>query len=192
MNYSLRNKDSKDVKRENSLKLIKQFSVYLHDQKLRLIISTISIIINSAANIATPLLLGYTIDNFINHKDLAGITKFSLLLALLYIVISITAFIQTRTMGTIGQNILYKLRNDVFTKIQSLPLVFFNQNKLGDLISRINNDTDKLNQFFSQSLVQFVGNIFTIIGVGVFIFLSIFNSLLLPSARLFFFSLLPI
>lgn len=170
MNYSLRNKDSKDVKRESSLRLIKQFSVYLEDQKFRLLVSTISIIINSAANIATPLLLGYTIDNFINHKDLAGITKFSFLLALLYIVISITAFIQTRTMGTIGQNILYKLRNDVFTKIQSLPLVFFNQNKLGDLISRINNDTDKLNQFFSQSLVQFVGNIFTIIGVGVFIF----------------------
>ena len=46
---------------------------------------------------------------------------------------------------------------------------FFNQNKAGDLISRINNDTDKLNQFFSQSLVQFVANIITIIGGAIFV-----------------------
>ena len=73
-------------------------------------------------------------------------------------------------MGTVGQNILFKLRNAIFEKIQSLPLAFFNQNKLGDLISRINSDTDKLNQFFSQQLNQFVGNIFVIIGIGIFIF----------------------
>lgn len=170
MNYSLINSDTKDSGKKNSLKLIKRFSVYLTGEKLRLGLSVLSIIINSAANIATPLVLGYTIDNYISHKDLVGITQFSLILALLYIVIAITSFLQTKTMGTIGQNVLYKLRNSVFTKIQSLPLAFFNQNKIGDLISRINNDTDKLNQFFSQSLNQFIGNIFVIIGIGIFIF----------------------
>jgi ATP-binding cassette subfamily B protein len=53
--------------------------------------------------------------------------------------------------------------------LQELPLAFFNQNKTGDLISRINNDTDKLNQFFSQSLMQFVGSIFMMVGSGVFL-----------------------
>ena len=48
----------------------------------------------------------------------------------------------------------------IFTKLQQLPLDFFNQNKAGDLISRINNDTDKLNQFFAQALVQFAANLF--------------------------------
>ena len=73
-------------------------------------------------------------------------------------------------MGKVGQNILYRLRSKVFEKIQSLPLSFFNQNKLGDLISRINSDTDKLNQFFSQSLNQFMGHIFTLLGIGIFVF----------------------
>jgi ATP-binding cassette subfamily B protein len=73
-------------------------------------------------------------------------------------------------MGYIGQNILFKLRQALFSKIQSLPLAFFNQNKLGDLISRINNDTDKLNQFFSQQLNQFAGNFFTMLGISIFIF----------------------
>ena len=54
----------------------------------------------------------------------------------------------------------------LFTKLQQLPLAFFNQNKAGDLISSINNDTDKLNQFFSQSLVQLAGNLFLMIGAG--------------------------
>lgn len=170
MNYSLKNSSQKTTKKQNSFILLKQFSVYLTGEKPRLIAAIISIIFNSAANIATPLILGYTIDNYISQKNLAGITQYSMYLIGLYLVIFVTGFLQTRAMGTVGQNVLYRLRNSIFTKIQSLPLEFFNQNKLGDLISRINNDTDKLNQFFSQSLVQFIGNIFSILGIGIFIF----------------------
>ena len=64
---------------------------------------------------------------------------------------------------------LFKLRNTVFNKLQELPVAFFNQNKAGDLISRINNDTDKINQFFSQSLMQFIGTLATMTGAGVFL-----------------------
>jgi ATP-binding cassette subfamily B protein len=55
----------------------------------------------------------------------------------------------------------------VFNKLQELPVDFFNQNKAGDLISRINNDTDKVNQFFSQSLMQFIGSTITMTGAGI-------------------------
>lgn len=76
-------------------------------------------------------------------------------------------------MGSIGRRTLFHLRNELFTKIQELPIAFFNQNKTGDLISRINSDTDKLNQFFAQALIQFVSNFFLIMGSGIFIiFLS--------------------
>nr|NCW96669.1 hypothetical protein [Actinomycetota bacterium] len=56
-----------------------------------------------------------------------------------------------------------------FLKLQELPVAFFTQNKVGDLISRINSDTDKLSQFFAQALVQFVGNFFVITGAGIFL-----------------------
>src|SRR5476649_2407689 len=72
-------------------------------------------------------------------------------------------------MGGVGQRMLFTLRNAIFNKLQQLPVDFFNQNKAGDLISRVNNDTDKLNQFFSQSLMQFIGNIATMVGAGVFL-----------------------
>lgn len=170
MNYALKTYDTKTSQKQNSLALIKRFSVFLSGEKLRLGLAVFFIFINSAANVATPLVLGYAIDRFITQNDFAGITQYSMILAGLYILIAITGFLQTRTTGTVGQNVLFKLRSSVFNKIQSLPLTFFNQNKIGDLISRINNDTDKLNQFFTQSLNQFVGNIFIIVGIGVFIF----------------------
>lgn len=170
MNYSLKAFDEKKPVKQNTLKLIRRFGVFLKGEKKRLVFAVFNIIINSVANISTPLILGFTIDNFVAHKDLAGITRYSIILAAVFAIASITGFFQTRNMGIVGQNILYKLRNNVFTKIQSLPLAFFNQNKLGDLISRINSDTDKLNQFFSQQLNQFIGNIFVIIGIGIFIF----------------------
>ena len=72
-------------------------------------------------------------------------------------------------MGGVGRRVLFNLRNTLFTKLQELPVAFFNANKAGDLTSRINNDTDKLNQFFSQALVQFVGNLFLMLGAGIFL-----------------------
>src|ERR1700743_2712972 len=75
-------------------------------------------------------------------------------------------------MGGCGQSLLFTLRNAIFNKRQELPVAFFAQNKAGDLISRVNNDTDKLNQFFSQSLMQFVSSIFIIIGAGIFMLMK--------------------
>src|SRR5207237_2360060 len=75
----------------------------------------------------------------------------------------------TQQMGTVGRRVLFNLRNALFTKLQQLPLDFFNQNKAGDLISRINNDTDKLNQFFSQALVQLAANLFLMAGALIFL-----------------------
>ena len=79
----------------------------------------------------------------------------------------VTSYVQTRTMGGVGRRILFSLRNALFTKLQDLPVAFFNQNRAGDLISRINNDTDKLNQFFAQALMQFLGNAVLIVGAGI-------------------------
>ncbi len=86
---------------------------------------------------------------------------------------------------------LFNLRNSVFNKLQDLPIDFFNQNKAGDLISRVNNDTDKINQFFSQSLVQFISSLFTMLGAGIFLLsinLKLGLAALVPALILWFFT----
>jgi ATP-binding cassette subfamily B protein len=94
---------------------------------------------------------------------------FSALLAIIFIVGLISNYIQIIFMGGVGRRLLFNLRTKIFGKLQELPTAFFNQNKAGDLISRINNDTDKLNQFFSQALMQFISNVILIVGTGIFI-----------------------
>lgn len=148
---------------------IKKFWPYLSHDRNNLLISLVLLLINSSLNISTPIIMGYTVDNFVQHKDFGGVLKMGALLLLIYVVMFVVSYFQTKIMGGVGQRLLFTLRNAIFAKLQELPLEFFSQNKAGDLISRINNDTDKLNQFFSQALMQFVGNLFIMTGAAIFI-----------------------
>ncbi|HEY4107854.1 ABC transporter ATP-binding protein [Puia sp.] len=116
-----------------------------------------------------PYIIGTTINDFIFHKDYHGVLVNCGWLLLIYMVNLGSIYLRTILMGNFGQRLLFTLRNTIFNKLQELPVAFFSQNKAGDLISRVNNDTDKLNQFFSQSLMQFVSSFFIIIGAGVFL-----------------------
>ena len=138
----------------------------LKDEKANLIIALAAILINSAANLLAPVVIAHVIDTAIATHDFAEVIRESLFLGAVYLVGLIAGYVQTIRMGTVGRGVLFKLRNALFTKLSELPIAFFNQNKAGDLISRINNDTDKLNQFFAQALMQFIGSFFIILGAG--------------------------
>jgi ATP-binding cassette subfamily B protein len=151
------------------------------------------ILLNAGLNLAAPYLIGRTVDEYIQARQYRGVLVFSGYLLAIYLAAVVTSYLQTLMMGGVGQRVLFTLRNAVFSKLQELPIAFFNENKTGDLISRINNDTDKLNQFFSQSLMQFVGNVFMIVGAGILV-LSLNGRLgvasLVPAAFLLVFTLL--
>jgi ATP-binding cassette subfamily B protein len=132
-------------------------------------VAFVSILITSISSLLAPLIIGYTVDTQIGQGNFTGVLRFSAILLVVYAAGLVATYIQTQAMGGVGRRVLFALRNALFTKLQELPLDFFNQNKAGDLISRINNDTDKLNQFFSQSLVQLAGNLFMMAGAALFL-----------------------
>ncbi len=167
MNYSL----SKEQEEKNvSLRVsFAKMMPLLVDEKWRLVIAFVALLVNSALNLVGPLMVGYTIDNAIRMGDYRAVLVNSGILLVIYLAAFAINYVQMRTMGGVAQRMLFRLRNEVFRKLQSLPLAFFNQNKAGDLISRINSDTDKLNAFFSQGLMRFMGNIFLVAGAGIFI-----------------------
>ena len=140
-------------------------------EKTNLMVALFAILLNSTLNLLGPFLIGYSIDKYVQTKDYHGLLVISGILLLMYLVAFFTSYFQTKLMGSVGQRTLFTLRNAIFNKLQSLPVAFFNSNKAGDLISRVNNDTDKLNIFFSQSLMQFVGSIATMTGAGIFLLL---------------------
>lgn len=166
MNYKLNNKDDKQKSLKTSIK--KLFPLLLNE-KLNLFITIIAVIISSSANIISPIIIWYTIDNYIKLKDFHWILINSWWLLAIYVLWSLASFVQSKTMWWVGRRLIFNLRNTIFNKLQELPIEFFNQNKAGDLISRINNDTDKLNQFISQALMQFVSSFFLLLWTGIFI-----------------------
>ena len=169
MNYNLNQGEDKTAPKTSSLKSLKKLVLLIRDERKNLIIALSAILLNAILNLLGPYLLGHTIDTYIQNKEYNGVLLFSGILLVLYTLAFFVNYMQMRLMGSIGQRMLFTLRNAVFNKLQELPVDFFNQNKSGDLISRINNDTDKVNIFFSQSLMQFIGSIFTMTGAGIFL-----------------------
>ncbi len=171
-----------EPQKKKGIDTIKKIMALMGEERRNMFIALFAILINASLNMIAPMLIGYTIDNYIETKQYDGVLLYAGILLGMFIVVLFTSYLQTILMGSVGQRMLYNLRNRLFNKLQELPVDFFNQNKAGDLISRINNDTDKLNQFFSQYLMQFVNSIFSMLGAAIFL-LSI--NLPLGAAALF-------
>ncbi len=170
MNYNLYQISAGEGKKKKSaFSILKSLVVYMVDEKSLLIKAFIAMLIAAVLNLAGPVLIGHTVDKYIVTKQYHGVVVFSTILLVMYIISLITGYVQTKLMGTVGQRMLFNLRGSLFNKLQELPVDFFNQNKAGDLISRLNNDTDKINQFFSQSLMQFVRFILIMFGAAIFL-----------------------
>ncbi len=169
MNYNLNTEPEKKDRKRPGFKSVKSLVAHMVEEKKILLVAFVAMVITAVLNLAGPIIIGYTVDNYIQTKQFYGVLMFSGILLAMYLVALVAGYLQTKLMGTVGQRMLYTLRNSVFEKLQELPYDFFNQNKTGDLISRINNDTDKVNQFFSQSLMQFMRAILIMIGSGIFL-----------------------
>ncbi len=169
-NYNLNiKKDERSTEKSGVFKTIGRLLTLMGEERKNLFIAMIFIFLNSGLNLTAPFLIGNTVDKYIVTHQYSGVIHNSLILLGIFITALFSGYLQAQLMGKVGQRMLFNLRNSVFNKLQELPIDFFNQNKAGDLISRINNDTDKINQFFSQSLVQFMASIFGMIGAGIFL-----------------------
>src|SRR5215471_10137332 len=148
---------------------LKRLAPLLKDEKRLVASAFIAMLVTNGSSLLGPVIIGHTVDTYIQNRNFGGVLTFAGILLGVYMCGLLASYFQTLAMGTVGRTVLFKLRNTLFTKLQELPLAFFNQNKAGDLISRINNDTDKLNLFFAQSLVQLAGNLFMMTGAGIFL-----------------------
>lgn len=167
MNYNL-NTTGKPAEKKPIWQELKTLLAVAGAEKRNLILALLIMLLNTGINLSGPLLIGYTIDHYIVTKQFDGVLLFSGILLAMYAVVFVGGYSQTRLMGGVAQRIVFGLRNAVFHKVQQLPVAFFNQNKAGDLISRVNSDTDRLNQFFSQALLQFLSSIFMLLAAGTF------------------------
>jgi ATP-binding cassette, subfamily B, bacterial len=170
MNYNLNiNNGNQPAQKVSTVGAIKKLLQLLGRERRQLYLAMIFIFINSGLNLVAPYLIGHAVDTYVVTKNYDGVIRYAMILFVIFLCALVSGYTQTQLTGRVGQRMLFNLRNSIFNKLQELPIDFFNQNKAGDLISRVNNDTDKINQFFSQSLVQFMSSIITMVGAGIFL-----------------------
>jgi ATP-binding cassette subfamily B protein len=147
---------------------VKRFLPLMKPETGLIVVALLAMLISTGTSLVGPVIIGRSVDTYVRLKDSRGLLIAALVLMAVYLVGVVFSYTQIRTMGGVGRRVLFSLRNALFTKLQDLPVAFFNQNKAGDLISRVNNDTDKLNQFVGQALMQFLSSLFLMTGAAVF------------------------
>lgn len=141
--------------------------------KKQFVFVIVCILINAGAGVASSLFLKVLIDDHI--KPLLGMESpvfTGLLMALgmmgvIYLLGIISNLMFNRTMVTISQGVLKNIRNEMFSKMQKLPIKYFDTHTYGDVMSRYTNDTDTLRQMISQSIPQAFSSVVTVVSVFI-------------------------
>ena len=133
----------------------------------QLILALVLVVLGAFSQAGGPWLIGRAIDRSILGGDPPGLARIMLLLLGVYLVGTLASRGQIRQIGSVGQSILASLRERIFERLLRLPLGYFDRRPVGDLMSRVTNDVDTLNQLLSQGLTQLLGSLFSLIGIVV-------------------------
>jgi ATP-binding cassette, subfamily B, multidrug efflux pump len=174
-----------EQKASQQLSTLRRFLQYLRPYQKEIPIALTLVLIGATTQAIGPFLLGWSVDNLIAQGNLPGLLLMLLLLALIYGVGIMAIRGQIMRVGWIMQRLLAQLRQDIFNKIQSLPLSFFDRSEAGDLMSRLLNDVNTVNQAFGQTIAQMLGNTFSLVGIVIAMFainfrLGLLSNLVVP------------
>lgn len=155
------------AKAKNQKATLKRIWSYLKKQRISIISVIFLVVITSILNILGPFMIGYIIDHYILPLDIKGTVRMGLLLAAIFISSSLFTWLQTFIMIRASLKTIQNLRLELFEKLQSLPIPFFHQKQQGDLMSRMTNDIDNLNFALSQSVIQIISSILSLVGTAI-------------------------
>jgi len=123
------------------------------------------VVLTTLLQLAGPYLIGLAIDQFIARQDAPGLTWTMLLLLGTYLLSWGSSAAQFYLMAVVSQNVLYALRTQIFQQVQTLSLRFFAGRESGDLMSRLVNDVDVLNQVLNAGIIRILGDVLILVGI---------------------------
>ncbi|MED3661774.1 ABC transporter ATP-binding protein [Ureibacillus sp. FSL K6-8385] len=155
------------AKAKNQKAALKRIWSYLKKQRISVISVILLVIVTSVLNILGPFMIGFIIDHYILPLDIKGTIRMAVLLAAVFIASSLLTWLQTFIMIRASLKTIQNLRLELFEKLQLLPIPYFDQKQQGDLMSRMTNDIDNLNFALSQSVIQIVSSILSLVGTAL-------------------------
>jgi ATP-binding cassette, subfamily B, multidrug efflux pump len=156
-----------EEKASQQLSTLRRFLQYVLLYRKEIPIALTLVLIGAITQAVGPFFLGWSIDHLIAQGNLQGLLVLLGLLGLNYGLGVLAIRGQIIRVGWIMQRLLAQLRQDIFIKIQSLPLSFFDRSEAGDLMSRLLNDVNTVNQAFGLTIAQMLGNTFSLIGIVI-------------------------
>ena len=153
-------------KPKNKRYVLKRLWDYLFKFKWMILTALLLTILSNLFSLVGPLLSGYAIDAIelgVGNVDFNKVILFASLMLIFYILSSILSFILSRLMTKIGKTIVYQMRKDAFDKMSIMPISYFDNNQIGDIISKFNYDIDTVNTSLSSDLIQICTSVVTII-----------------------------
>lgn len=141
---------------------------YLKEHKTKLIIIGFSIIVYTLTKLIGPFLMGYIIDNYITIPNVDGLLKWVFILFCVYALSSLAGWFQNYVNADVAAQTVNKIRTDLFNKIETLSLRFFDSTPHGELLSRFTNDIDNIGITLSNSIIELTSNLIQLVGVLIF------------------------
>ena len=165
----------KDYRRKMSFKSLARLMGYLFNYKWQMTVIILGVIISTVTQIWGVNMLQPIIDNHILKGDVPGLKTAVIQMGFIYFISALTSLIYSRLMVRVGERSIRNIRHDLFDKIQTLPVRFFDNNQHGEIMSRFTNDTDVLSQALANTVPTIIRSLLTFFGTIIVMFKLDFN-----------------
>jgi ATP-binding cassette subfamily B protein len=165
-------KSKRKPRAKNTARTLRQMWSYLTVYKGWLAAVIVMVLLSSAFSLLGPYLAGTAIDHFLVNRD-SGFIAFLIGMAIVYVLHSVTMWLQSIWMITISQQTVYRMRVQLFEHLHRLPIPYFSKRQHGELMSRVTNDIENVSSSLNSSVIQIFSSVLLLIGtVSVMLTLS--------------------
>ena len=159
---------------------VKRLFQYIGDEKIKLSIVILCVIGGTVASLAGSYMLRPIINGLTSADGTVNeLTSGILMMAVVYLAGVLCQYLQQRIMIGVSQNAIQRLRNELYRKMQSLPVRFYDTNNHGDIMSRFTNDVDAVGEMLNNTIVQLISGTITVVGtLGLMLYTNVWLTLI--------------
>ena len=145
----------------------KKLMAYVGRYKAALVLVAVCLVLSAAGNVASSYLLKPMLNDYIIPGDFEGLLKMLVLLGGMFALSALCSYAYARIMVHVAQRTVSAIRQDLFARLQQLPVSYYDQHQSGDLMSRFTNDIDTVSEMLNSSFANILSNVLTFVGTVV-------------------------
>ena len=143
---------------------------YMGPFKRQAALALVAMLVFMASSVALPRMIGVAVDDYITPKDWGGLVRLSLLFMLVALAGAVANRVQMLEMARIGQGLVFILRRELFSHLQTLSMSFWDRSQVGRIMSRVTNDVNQIQEVMTQGMVGTIAQLLMLVGMVLVMF----------------------